>query len=169
MVRKSYRSKKKVKKKKKEQPYSIVYRNGVIYELQVLDLRFYDSLLLLPRSLAKLQKAFLPDNLLEKESYNPELFQMNNKIDALKLASLRIHVEDYMKTDVLLLYEILFEAQEYFHRLFPFLDITRRLTISSVSMFVFRAKYMPEKSIFKLSSNQDSFIRNAYFGGAVDV
>lgn len=114
----------------------ILSRNGDIFQIKYKNLKFIDSLKILPQSLDKLQKAFCRNSERKKGKINFSELHIDNLNDFKK------QMGKYMKHDVLLLYEILVNAQKYFHTLFPFLDITKKISLPSISTYIYRTKYL---------------------------
>jgi len=76
----------------------------------------------------------------------------------------------YMTQDIKLLGGVMLKAQEMFWNNYA-VDITRCLTASALSMFIFRLRYFDPNSfpIHLNNKNEDAFIRRGYYGGHVDV
>jgi hypothetical protein len=143
-------------------------RNHRLYELAVYSgkkmlFRFRDSLNLLPSKLKDLAKNLCPE--------------LGSKGDIphsdLKLSDLPIKKKellDYMKQDILLLGGVMKKAQEIYWKLYK-VDIESKITLSSLSLSIFRLKYYDASNwpIHIPNKNEDSFLRRAYFGGHTDT
>ncbi|KAL2505782.1 DNA-directed DNA polymerase [Abeliophyllum distichum] len=125
--------------------------------------RLRDSLTLLTASLATLGKTLCPQ-LGEKGSIAH---------DEVRVSTLKTHsaqLLDYMKQDIRLLGGVMVKAQEIFWTQYK-VDIENCLTLSSLSMLIFRMNYYDPNSfpIHIPSRNEDTFIRRGYYGGHADV
>ncbi|KAL2457040.1 DNA polymerase [Forsythia ovata] len=125
--------------------------------------RLRDSLTLLTASLATLGKTLCPQ-LGEKGSIAH---------DEVRVSTLKTHsaqLLDYMKQDIRLLGGVMVKAQEIFWTQYK-VDIENCLTLSSLSMLIFRMNYY-DPNCFPIhipSRNEDTFIRRGYYGGHADV
>ena len=143
-------------------------RNNRLYEISVLSgkkmlFRFRDSLNLLPGKLSSLAENLCP-GLGVKGSIQHELVTLSN------LSNMKESLLDYMKQDIHLLGGVMKKAQEIYWKLYK-VDIESKITISSLSLTIFRMKYYDTSHfpIYIPNKNEDSFIRNAYYGGHSDV
>ncbi|KAJ3673258.1 hypothetical protein LUZ60_006632 [Juncus effusus] len=144
-------------------------RNGVLYELEVYDMRknrictFRDSLLLLPNKLNKLAESLCPE-LGCKGDIDHSSINVSN------IKETKDEVLNYMKQDIYLLGGVMHNAQESFWDAYE-IDIVTKMTISSLALTIFRAAYYePDKTpIYVLNRNLDKFVRNGYYGGHIDV
>lgn len=153
---------------------NLLLRNSRIYELKIhrksknkksdkysFILRFRDSLMLLPSSLDSLSKALCPEL-----GSKGELPHRDMLVD--KLLDHKDQIMDYLRQDILLLGGVMKKAQEMNWSHYS-IDIENVMTVSALSMRIFRMKYFVETQ-FQINiptRNQDSFIRRD--GGHVDV
>lgn len=143
-------------------------RNHKLYELKVYIgdnflIRFRDSLTLLPSSLASLGETLCPE--LGSKGSIPH--------SDLVVEDLQVNSEDlinYLRQDILLLGGVMKKAQEINWSSYE-IDIEDVMTVSALSLKIFRKKYLDDKSfhINIPTRNQDTFIRRGYYGGHVDV
>nr|CAD1821794.1 unnamed protein product [Ananas comosus var. bracteatus] len=77
---------------------------------------------------------------------------------------------DYMKQDILLLGGVMQKAQEIYWKLYK-VDIESKITLSSLALSIFRMKYYDVSNwpIHIPNKNEDTFIRQAYYGGHTDT
>lgn len=143
-------------------------RNNRLYELAVYSgkkmlFRFRDSLNLLPGKLSNLAKNLCP-GLGEKGSIPYDEVRLSNLTSNQKLYL------DYMKQDILLLGGVMQKAQEIYWNLYK-VDIESKITLSSLALSIFRMKYYDVCNwpIHIPNKNEDTFIRQAYYGGHVDT
>ncbi|XP_042453061.1 DNA polymerase-like [Zingiber officinale] len=143
-------------------------RNHKLYELKVFKgkkmiFRFRDSLTLLPGSLNALAKTFFP-SLGTKGSIAHDDVKVSN------LQDLREEYITYLRQDVVLLGGVMLKAQEMCLSKYN-IDIENIMTLSSLSLLIYRSNYLDEKKypIYLLNRNQDAFIRRGYYGGHSDV
>lgn len=76
----------------------------------------------------------------------------------------------YLRQDILILGGVFLKSQEINWAKYK-IDIVRTMTLSGLSLKIFRKKYFDDTS-FHISiptRNQDTFIRRGYYGGHVDV
>ena len=122
---------------------------------------FKDSMRLFPISLNELCKAFnVPGKL---SSYQMEW----NNIEVLDNPKVMKTLLNYSKQDVIALHEALSNAQEQFINGYN-VDITSSLSLPSLALRIFRLKYL-DKEIPILNKINDSFVRESYYGGSVDI
>ncbi|XP_073313483.1 DNA polymerase-like [Primulina huaijiensis] len=145
-----------------------LFRNHKLYELKIylgdkLIFRFRDSCTLLPSSLATLGKTLCPE-LGSKGSIPHEDLKVSN------LQVSREELINYHRQDILLLGGVMLKAQEVNWSKYH-IDIEEVMTLSSLSLKIFRMHYLDDKTfpIHIPTQNQDTFIRRAYYGGHVDV
>ncbi|EPS72962.1 hypothetical protein M569_01793, partial [Genlisea aurea] len=143
-------------------------RNHRLYELKVYKnnkilFRFRDSLLLLPSSLRSLSKTLCPE-LGSKGDIDH---------DSLVVSDLLMKKDEllkYLRQDILLLGGVMKKAQEINWSKYQ-IDIEEVMTVSGLSLKIFRKHYFNDQT-FHIpipTRNQDTFIRNGYYGGHVDV
>ncbi|XP_073313494.1 DNA polymerase-like [Primulina huaijiensis] len=145
-----------------------LFRNHKLYELKIylgdkLLFRFRDSCTLLPSSLATLGKTLCPE-LGSKGSIPHEDLKVSN------LQVSREELINYLRQDILLLGGVMLKAQEVNWSKYH-IDIEEVMTLSSLSLKIFRMHYLDDKTfpIHIPTQNQDTFIRRAFYGGHVDV
>ena len=149
---------------------------------------FKDSYLLLPLSLRVLCSAF---EVVAPKGYFPFLLTdinytgvfpkykfwtniSNSAYDTLKLEhknkmwSFRDEAIKYCQLDSKVLHEILTKFNELIYNNFS-VNIHKSLTLPALAMRIYKTSYMPENSIYQLSNEVESAIRQSYTGGAVDV
>ncbi|XP_075479404.1 DNA polymerase-like [Primulina tabacum] len=143
-------------------------RNHRLYELKVyrgdkLLMRFRDSCTMLPSPLNTLAKTLCPE--LGSKGSLPH--------DILNKSNIMIYSDQlipYLKQDILLLGGVMLKAQDLYRSQYH-IDIEEVMTISSLSLKIFRMNYLDD-DIFPIhipTQNQDSFIRRGYYGGHSDV
>nr|WMB96817.1 hypothetical protein [Solanum melongena]WMB97040.1 hypothetical protein [Solanum aethiopicum] len=118
---------------------------------------------LLLGSLDSLSRSLCPE-LGNKGSIDHERVTLEN------LSSMREELIDYLKKDVLLLGGVMQRAQEIFWEVYE-VDIVKKITISSLAMYLFRMKFHdPAKGRIHIpNTNEERFIRRGYYGGHVDA
>lgn len=86
------------------------------------------------------------------------------------LASRKRELVEYMKQDIYLLGGIMLQAQNIYLSLYE-LDITTKITLSSLALTIFRRDYYDEMStpIAIPHRTAEEFIRRGYYGGHADV
>lgn len=143
-------------------------RNGELYQLEVRfeskrRMVFRDSLKLLPGSLSSLGQSLCPE-LGSKGEVDHTSVVMDN------LASRKRELVEYMKQDIYLLGGIMLQAQNIYWSLYE-LDITTKITLSSLALTIFRKDYYNEMStpIAIPHRTAEEFIRRGYYGGHADV
>ncbi|KAF6165385.1 hypothetical protein GIB67_018829 [Kingdonia uniflora] len=124
---------------------------------------FWDSLTLLPGSLVELAKTLCP-HLGCKGSI------LHNEVKLSTLQNQRDQLLDYMKQDIRLLAGVVYMAQEIYWTKYG-IDITSCLTLSSLTMKIYRSKYYNDKEfpIHIPNRNEDKFFRTAYYGGHANM
>lgn len=145
-----------------------VYRDSELYEIIIyrnkrVVLRLRDSLKLLPGSLDSLAKTFCPE-LGVKGSFDHKSVEVKN------LVKIKNESLIYMRQDIRLLGGIMLRAQEIYWNDYK-LDFTNYLTVSSLSLAIFRLAYYDPKitPIYIPLKNVEKFIRYGYYGGHTDV
>lgn len=91
----------------------------------------------------------------------------------LNVSNLLGHSEDlinYLRQDILILGGVMLKAQELNWSKYH-IDIEDVMTLSSLSMKIFRQNYLDDESFYihLPTRNQDTFIRRGYYGGHADV
>ena len=86
------------------------------------------------------------------------------------LASRKRELVEYMKQDIYLLGGIMLQAPNIYWSLYE-LDITTKITLSSLALTIFRKDYYNEMStpIAIPHRTAEEFIRRGYYGGHADV
>jgi hypothetical protein len=119
-----------------------------------------DSYRIFPVSLNELCKVF---NVKGKTSeYNPKF----NDLSLFKNSDLLKEFIEYSKQDSISLFNALSQAQDIYITEYG-VDITTVLSTSTLSLKIFRLKYL-KHNIPTLKGSLDNFIRKGYFGGAID-
>lgn len=152
------------------EPYKIktLMRNHRLYELKVYIngkpiLRFRDSCILTPGSLASLGKTICPELGSKGSIPHSELCESN----------LIFHREDlikYLRQDILILGGVMLKTQKIYWENYG-IDIEDVMTLSSLALKIFRVNYLDDNAfhIHLPTRNQDTFIRRGYYGGHADV
>ncbi|XP_075515543.1 DNA polymerase-like [Primulina tabacum] len=146
----------------------VVLATDSSYELKVyrgdkLLMRFRDSCTMLTSPLNTLAKTLCPE--LGSKGSLPH--------DILNKSNIMIYSDQlipYLKQDILLLGGVMLKAQDLYRSQYH-IDIEEVMTISSLSLKIFRMNYLDD-DIFPIhipTQNQDSFIRRGYYGGHFDV
>lgn len=129
-------------------------------KLKEREIIFKDSLRIFPVSLQELCNIF---NVSGKFcEYNPE-FNKPSILNSPLLEELLV----YAQQDSRALLNALLQAQVTYLKLYS-VDITSVVSLPSLAFKIFRSKYL-DKNIPILSTPIDNFIRNSYYGGAVDI
>lgn len=143
-------------------------RNNRLYELAVYSgekmlFRFRDSLNLLPGNLSTLAKNLCP-------GLGPKGSIPHDKVTQSNLAIMKNSLLDYMKQDIRLLGGVMQKAQEIYWKLYK-VDIDSKITLASLALTIFRMKYNDASNwpIHIPNKNEDSFIRQGYYGGHADT
>jgi hypothetical protein len=113
---------------------------------------FFDSYQLLKGSLKDLTKAF-----------NVEHKKID--FDAANITEVTPEVKHYLRHDVLGLYEVLSD----FYSLPLTEGVGHKMTVASLSMSVFKLKYLQDTILYKVSEEKEEFIKNGYYGGRVEI
>ena len=172
-------------------------RNGQIYNirLELLGDRnqkyvFYlrDSLLILPHSLDKLAKSFNVSNkkvifpIFSVNNYPldyigdvPEIKNFKNQSDyfnyKLKFKGnwdLKKELINYCENDTIALHQVMQYFSKEVFKLFR-VDITKYMTLSSISFAIFRSNFLKEWNIPKINGQMFEDIYKSYKGGLVDM
>jgi hypothetical protein len=153
-------------------------------------LQFKDSLLLLPSSLKELGLSF---NCTTQKEMFPVLFNNYNYIGPIpdfkyfvniELNDYNTHFSEYLNNnkiwnfkeesikycinDCVVLHEILCKFNELIYKLYK-LNINDYLTLPSLTVAMFRSKYLIENTIPGLAGEIFNDIKQSYTGGAVDM
>jgi len=154
----------------------ITSRENVIYEIRVEKefsrvikgkeirltkiIKFRDSYLLFPQSLNNMSKIF---NVSGKYDFNDINVHITNYTDEVisKLGR-------YCINDVRILAECM---QSYYNNILDNfkIDLYQSLTLPSLAFKVYRTLYYKESIIYQSHNNLDTFVRQSYKGGVVDV
>jgi hypothetical protein len=143
-------------------------RNNRIYELAVysgkkMQFRFRDSLNLLPSKLITLAEYLCP-------GLGPKGSIPYDKVNESNLLIMKSNLLDYMQQDIRLLGGVMQKAQEIYWKFFN-IDIDSKITLASLALTIYRMKYYDASNwpIHIPNKNEDTFIRNAYYGGHTDA
>jgi hypothetical protein len=80
----------------------------------------------------------------------------------------QIEATKYCKLDCSVLHQILIKFNELIFKEFQ-INTDKPLTLPSLAMKIYQTHFMPENSIYQILGKPESFIRESYTGGAVDV
>ena len=119
-----------------------------------------DSYRIFPVSLDDLCKTF--GTIGKTEKYNPVF----NDISVFSNKLLLDEFIKYSLQDAKALYEVFLKAQKYYLGNYK-VDITTIFSTSTLSLKIFRTNFL-NTNIPTMKRNEDSFIRESYFGGATD-
>lgn len=72
---------------------------------------------------------------------------------------------EYLEYDCKGLYEVI----DQFYRLDMLSGVGHKMTTSSLAMTVFRLKYLKDTILYKLPTEKEDFVRQAYYGGRVEI
>ncbi len=147
-----------------EQNYKItkiIERNNVIYQIQINNIIFRDSKLMIPLSLQNIGKTFCTINNKKDFEYSDisEIYKSNPKL-----------VIEQCENDCLVLQEGFLKFRSEIKNQFN-ISIENHLTIPSLALKLFKNNYYDVKKtpISKNSYDYDEFIRESYYGGIADV
>ena len=149
---------------------------------------FKDSMLMLPQSLSELCKSFnleqnkgiFPFNLTDiyytgsfpEFNYWTDIgfFEHEEMAKAFKGKTWSFEYEaiKYCKLDCLVLHQILSKFNELIFNKWQ-ININSALTLPSLAMRIYKTHYLPKNTVYQLSGQIESDIRQSYSGGAVDV
>ncbi|XP_050217566.1 DNA polymerase-like [Mercurialis annua] len=151
--------------------FKALIRNNKLYEMKVykkgksknLLFSLRDSLTILPNSLKVLAKSLCP-HLGTKGEIQHDALTLENLMENREI------ILEYMKQDIRLLGGVMVKAQSLLYSLYK-LDIVSCLTLSVISLKIFHMKYydFAHFPIHIPSSNEDTFIRRAYYGGHAET
>lgn len=156
-----------IRKHRPEWVLKPLMRNREVYQIEVRamgkNILFRDSLRLLPGSLSKLGESLCPE-LGKKGEVD------HSKVSIEKLKSQKDILIEYMKQDIYLLGGVMKEVQDIYYKLYS-VDITTKITLSSLSLTIFRKQFYNERVTPVSIPNRtaDEFIRRGYYGGHADV
>ena len=147
----------------------LLSRNKVYYSLTITDLVksekiiFRDSYLILPLSLKEISKNYCVEH--KKTEFN----HINNYNDYSDSNFIK-NIEEYCVCDSLCLSEGIGLFRSEIKELFS-VDCFNTLTISSLSLRIFRSKYYEPTStpIYSADERKDEFIRKSYRGGLTNL
>lgn len=142
-------------------------RNHILYELGVfagtsLLVRYRDSMTLLRSSVDSLARTLCPE--LGGKGALPHT--------EMRVSNLQERGEEiitYLRQDILLLGGVMQKAQAINWENYE-IDVEDVMTISALSLKIFRKQYLPESFEIKIPTRkEDSFFRRGYYGGHVDI
>jgi hypothetical protein len=161
-------------------------------------INFYDSLLILPDSLANLSRSFkietpksiFPLLFLNREDFNinyigsvPEYkyfysaytdkftkLDYNNYCNKFKDKKWELSVElaKYCEIDTVSLYQIIIKFQNEIYGLFK-VDITKYPTLASIAFGIYRTNFLKDNTIPRILSKLHNSLKQSYFGGITEV
>jgi hypothetical protein len=149
---------------------------------------FKDSYLLLPLSLRLLcvafgisiPKSYFPFNLsdINYTGVFPQLEYWTDMTQAVydsmkkefknRMWSFKDEATKYCELDCQCLHQVLTQFNELIFNNFS-LNIHKPLTLPALAMRIYKAHYMPDNTIYRISGEVEQNIRQSYTGGAVDV
>ena len=146
----------------------VIARNNVIYEISIRNNKkkfiFRDSYLLFPMPLERMANIFLGNE-------NKKYFDYSkNVISSYSDDSFIEEIKQYCLQDVLILMKSFNEYLNYISKYFG-ISLISCLTLSSLAFKIFRTHFYDSKQfpIQHLNGNIESFVRQSYRGGIVDV
>jgi hypothetical protein len=142
--------------------YKIINKGNSIYKITILDYKItiLDSYLLIPFTLESACIHFNKKYFKSEFSFN-DLNEFNYKTQKEELIK-------YLINDVLCLEELYYNFLNKIKKIFNLDDITS-LTLTSLVHKEFIKEFQKTHKFITLSDNQDSFIRQSYIGGIVDI
>lgn len=140
--------------------FKCIMRNGKIYRIKYRNVVFLDTLLILNDSLDNIAYKFLNKR---KIKIDYEIMKNYKKIFENK-----DEIIVYLYRDVQILFEILEILIERFKKDFN-IDITRNFTIPSISLNIYRRKYLNDNKILIVNNEQYKFIKDSYKGGYTNI
>lgn len=147
---------------------SIISRNKTFYSIAVKNLSsggiitFKDTFLLLPMGLKKLSEFY---GIKIKEDFNHD-----NNYEDYNVDEFRSKITSYCVSDSQCLRNVFQKFRNEIYGLFK-VDCSKSLTMSSLSLKIFRIKYYsPDITpIFVPNESIDFFVRESYYGGVVEL
>lgn len=126
------------------------------------NITFRDSLRILNISLNDLAKTFgIPGKL--------EFDHNTVSIKDLTSSAFFKRIDAYLLRDLEILYKVIQMSQDFMHKHFQ-IDLCKCYSASHMAMTVFRTKYLNDPDhIHTLPKAADTFVRNSYFGGSVEI
>lgn len=136
------------------------------YFIKIIDstgnkVEFRDSYHLMPMSLKEIGKTFAG---IKKVEYKIQNVNINNYLDL----DIIKEVLNYNQKDSLVLKEGFLTFQKLIYEHFN-VDITKTLTLASLSMKIFRVNFYEEENLYALGKKFDTYVRESYFGGKTEV
>lgn len=138
--------------------FELTYKN--VYGHQIL---IRDSLHILPMSLSSAAKT-INQKKIDFEFENITTDNISSKYST----SFWVNLIKYLSNDILILFRVIIKYRSAMSNSFT-IDCFDHLTIPSLTLNLYISKYMPEESIYRLTENQDNFVRKSYLGGISDV
>ncbi len=100
-------------------------------------------------------------NGITKEEYDNLCFKGNT-------FNLKEELIDYLNNDCILLFQVMTSfTQHIFNK--EKIDVGKSITLPSLAFKIFRANYLKQDNIARLTPNMDRFIRRSFFGGNSEV
>jgi hypothetical protein len=172
--------------------YSLKLSTSINNKLYFITIK--DSYLLLPSSLRKLgkdynvdvPKGYFPYSFVNENNLNyignlPDYFYYVNNINSSLIYdeyltlinsfnnwSVKEETLKYLKSDLLCLYQVITEFSDNIFKLEK-LNITKILSISSLTFKIFKANYLNDFKLPLIKSIHHDRMRDAFYGGHVDV
>lgn len=142
--------------------YQIIFTHELGIKDRVINLIFRDSFLLFPHSLSTMCDMFFGKQI-QKMNFN----EFNTPIEEYNTDFI-IKLNEYCKHDVEILLLCMNEYSKIIKDEFN-INVYDNLTLSSLSLKIFRTHFYKNESIYKSRRTLDTFIRESYKGGVVDV
>jgi len=146
-------------KNREDLQVTIIEAHGLIMALDVHTLdnrrhwKFYDSYQVMKGGLDKLTQTF-----------NVEHKKLTDTVDVENLTDTP-ETREYLRHDCIGLWEVI----DSFYKL-PMLDgIPHKMTTSSLSLTLFRQKYLQDTVLYKMPDDKEAFVREGYYGGRNEI
>lgn len=129
-------------------------KDSKIYYIKYKNITFLDSYNIVPYSLNEIGKIFFDsEKTLNINEYNSiELVRKN-----------LVKIRKYLYHDVLILYKMITSFRKKF--LLENIDITKKITISSIAFYIYRMRFMSDIKIRTTRFNNFLFLKKGYQGG----
>lgn len=139
----------------------ILIRNNLIYKIILNNIEFLDTLNIINDTLNNISKSFF--NKSKKDFDTTSIIYIDD------INTNYITIKEYLMMDVELLLDIVNTIYKKFVDIFN-IDITRKITISSISFTLYRQKYLKEDFLIEITKGvKYDFIKKSYYGGLTNV